>query len=314
MFVPFFFIFSLALAIPQHILTIQHSPKFKSVNRFFKQNNPATNDSDFSILADIGLNSNYSWSELVDELTSLNKHHHHKQYKLFLLQRHGEGFHNIAPDLVANWTCQWQMQDGNDEMEWYDARLTEVGHEQITNLSKSIETEIERRQMPLPESFYVSPMRRTLETWDLTWSTITKQQPLIKEFARETYGIGTESKRHTKEYIGQNYPFAVFEAGFSQNDELWKSEVHESNQHRNYRAAQLLSDIFINDSNQIISIVSHSGLIKSILKVIGHRKWTLKTGQMIPVIIEVDYTKRGRDFNLRKPWGRLPEYCFAHSD
>ncbi|KAK6453694.1 histidine phosphatase superfamily [Scheffersomyces xylosifermentans] len=309
MLIAYLYLLALGNCFTQQILTVQRSPKFKSLNRYFKQNDPETNDTDFNVLDDIGLNPNYSWPEVLEELTDLNRQFHHKQYKLFLLQRHGEGYHNIAPDLVSNWTCHWQLVKGNGEMEWYDAQLTPTGIDQITSLSNSIAREIEHRNMPLPHSYYVSPLRRTLQTWNLTWPSITSDRPVVKEYARETYGIGTESQRHSKKYIEAYYPFATFEPGFTEEDELWEADLHESTQHRNYRAAQLLSDIFVHDSNMVISVVSHSGLIKSILNVIGHRKWELKTGQMIPVVIKVDYSKRGKQFNLSKPWGKLPDYC-----
>lgn len=54
------------------------------------------------------------------------------------------------------------------------------------------------------------------------------------------------------------------------------------------RTKKLLEDIFNNDSNTFISLTSHSGAISSILRVIGHRKFPLATGSVIPVLVRAD--------------------------
>ena len=67
--------------------------------------------------------------------------------------------------------------------------------------------------MPWPVKYFTSPLRRTLQTWELTWKDLKHETPLIKELARETYGIQTESKRHNKTYIHTNWPIFEFEKG-----------------------------------------------------------------------------------------------------
>lgn len=55
------------------------------------------------------------------------------------------------------------------------------------------------------------------------------------------------------------------------------------------RTKTLLEDIFRNDSNTFISLTSHSGAISSILRVIGHRRFPLATGSVIPVLVRADF-------------------------
>ena len=55
------------------------------------------------------------------------------------------------------------------------------------------------------------------------------------------------------------------------------------------RTKKLLEDIFSNDSNTFISLTSHSGAISSILRVIGHQKFQLATGSVIPVLVRADF-------------------------
>ena len=48
----------------------------------------------------------------------------------------------------------------------------------------------------------------------------------------------------------------------------------------------LLEDVWETDSNSLISFTAHSGAIASVLRVIGHRVFRLKTGAMVPVLVK----------------------------
>lgn len=285
---------------------------YQAIDGLFQQTDVTTNDTTFDIYEEnFGLNPGVTWDSVMGSLRLMNTKSP-SIYKLFFLARHGEGFHNIAPGLYnsSEWTCKLQQQNGNDQMEWYDAMLTSEGHQQINELSVFWHQQI-KDSAPKPQSFYVSPLRRTLQTFNSTWNNIIDNEtvPVIKEFARETFGIGTESKRHSKQYIATNWPRMKFEDGFREEDELWEYDRHETNQHRNFRARLLMNDIFMNDSNDVISITAHKGLIKSILKVVNHRKWNLKTGEVIPVLIKASDLGRMYPPKLDHPWHTLPDTC-----
>lgn len=289
--------------------------KYDVVQGLFQQTDDDTDALKFDINDDnFGLKKGVSWDDVLDKLKDLNDNDDGEVYKLFFLARHGEGYHNIAPDGYSkeNWTCYWSIQDGNGTMEWYDAMLTDNGIDQINQLSKSWKKQLYTNNAPLPQSYYVSPMRRCLQTYNYTWSSILNDTkvPLIKEFARETYGIDSQSRRHNKTYIEEFAAFAKFEDGFTELDELWEADKNESSEHRQYRATVLFNDIFSKDSSDIISITSHSGTVSSMLKVLNHRKFSLKTGQMIPVLV------KGSDFGKYTPpklsdsdWDTLPKEC-----
>ncbi|EGW33713.1 phosphomutase-like protein [Spathaspora passalidarum NRRL Y-27907] len=273
-------------------------PEFNTTTDYFIQSDPKQPRQ--HPITNFGLKDQWTWDSLIEQIKLLPSH------KLFLLQRHGEGYHNIAPANYSKheWNCYWQLRSGNGEVEWEDARLTPTGQAQITSLQKQITN---TENFPRPHAFYVSPLRRTLETWELTWYD-QGEVATIKELARETYGIGTESKRHSKTYIETHYPGFAFELGFTESDELWNPDFHESEQHRNYRAAKLLQEIFNeNQENNVISLVAHSGLIKSILQVIGHRKWPMYTGELIPVVIAMTYDSK--TYSLDDPWRSLKDVC-----
>lgn len=48
----------------------------------------------------------------------------------------------------------------------------------------------------------------------------------------------------------------------------------------------LLEDIFGSDKNTFLSLTAHSGAICSILRVIRHREFRLKTGAVMPVFVK----------------------------
>ena len=101
-----------------------------------------------------------------------------------------------------------------------------------------------------------------------------------------------------------------FEDGFNELDELWKPNLRETSQHRKYRAASLLTEIFANTTadDKVISLVTHLGLISSILDVVGHRSYTMQTGGLIPVVIHKKKNKT-KTYNLDKPDKTYSDIC-----
>lgn len=50
----------------------------------------------------------------------------------------------------------------------------------------------------------------------------------------------------------------------------------------------LLDDVFSHDDSTYISFTSHSGAIGGILRVLGHRQFSLVTGAVIPVLVKAE--------------------------
>jgi broad specificity phosphatase PhoE len=101
-------------------------------------------------------------------------------------------------------------------------------------------------------------------------------------------GQHTCDRRSTATEIAEEYPSYHFEDGFTDEDLLWDPKVRESNEDRNKRLRSLLDDIFATDESTYISLTAHSGAITSVLEVLGHRKFALATGAMIPVVVMVE--------------------------
>jgi hypothetical protein len=121
---------------------------------------------------------------------------------------------------------------------------------------------------------------------------MTLPSPLLflcgKQKLRETLGVHTCDRRSSKTYLTETFPEFGFEKGFTEYDELWDPDVRESNAERDLRLGEALRGIVENDDSTYITISAHSGTITSILAVIGHRDFGLKTGAVIPVVVKVE--------------------------
>ncbi len=160
--------------------------------------------------------------------------------------------------------------------------------------------------IPLPETYYVSPMTRTIETADATFQSLALPQdkqyrPLIKENLREVMGVHTCDKRSTRTHLEQAFPHLEFEKGFSDADELWQADYREPKSARRYRLGSLLDDIFAHDDGVFVSLTAHSGAIASILEVVGHRGFALETGGVIPVFVKAERREVEREVPEREP-------------
>lgn len=208
--------------------------------------------------------------------------------------------------------CYWSALDGADGIRWADALLTSTGQEQAKDV-RALWKEQLPRGIPPPETYYVSPLTRTIETADLSFQELdlpkTKPyKPLIKELLREALGIHTCDRRSTKSHIAKAFPHVTFEAGFSEEDRLWEPDYREPGSARRYRLAQLLDDVFATDDNVFLSLTAHSGAIASILEATGHRAFALETGGVIPIFVKAEKVDGERVKPPKEP-SEAPPMC-----
>lgn len=210
--------------------------------------------------------------------------------------RHGEGWHNAAESFYGTpaWNCYWSLINGNSTASWTDAELTANGVKQALIANGAWRRGIEDEGMPVPGSWYSSPLQRCLATANLTFSGLSLPQnskpfiPTIKEGLREGISIHTCDRRHNKTFIAQQYPDWPFEAGFVESDPYWNGVTAETSGAQDIRSKKVLDDIFDFDQSTFISFTSHSGEIASILRVVGHRVFSLSTGAVIPVLVKAE--------------------------
>ncbi|KAJ5235238.1 uncharacterized protein N7469_004406 [Penicillium citrinum] len=299
---------------------------FSTVQGYFLQDDPSTDPNTFDYAkSNFGLVDQLygseikesadesQWQKFDKEIQRLNSQAEPStKYKVLFLGRHGEGVHNVAERRYGTkaWDClqsvpkqtgwnqlnliqeYWSLLEGDEYGTWADARLTDVGISQAKTARAVWEEQI-GQGIPTPESYYVSPLIRCCATAKVTFNELgiplTKPfQPVIKELLRETLGEHTCDRRSSASIIAAEYPQYQFEADFTEEDLLWDPKTRESDEERNERLLRLLNDIFSSDDHVFLSLTAHSGAITSILEVVGHRKFPLQTGGVIPVIVKAE--------------------------
>lgn len=86
--------------------------------------------------------------------------------------------------------------------------------------------------------------------------------------------------------FAHRYPYQI-EAGFTEEDELWRADERETPAQQTTRLHQAMSDFFDTDSSNshYVSLSAHSGTIRAILQAVQFpRAYNLMTGGMIPVV------------------------------
>ncbi|PGH14940.1 hypothetical protein AJ80_05703 [Polytolypa hystricis UAMH7299] len=261
------------------------------------------------------------WERFGYKLRSLNRAAGtNTRFALLYLGRHGEGYHNVAESYYGTeaWDCYWSLLDGNETSTWADARLTDAGKAQAELARDTWIAQI-KNKVPLPEIYYTSPLDRCLSTAQITFDDLDLPtgkdfKPIVKELLRETLGIHTCDRRSSASYIRSAYPDYVIPHSFAEEDPLWDAKLRESNSARSARLRKFLVDIFTPNNNKdpsphhdqdeededthsansrvnkdtYISLTAHSGAITSILEIVGHRKFAVSTGGVIPVLVRVE--------------------------
>lgn len=103
----------------------------------------------------------------------------------------------------------------------------------------------------------------------------------MKELFREVIGAHTCDQRSTRSVIEKEWPDVVFEQGFREDDELFKSEWRESNDAHDQRSRKALDGVFgkgeDGEGKSWVSLSSHSGAIASLLRGMSPVFYTVTT-------------------------------------
>ncbi|KAJ2898696.1 hypothetical protein MKZ38_003747 [Zalerion maritima] len=186
--------------------------------------------------------------------------------------------------------------------------LTPAGEEQTVKAANFfLEKFLEG--LPAPQSYYSSPLSRCTTTANLTFASLDLPRerpfrPVIKEYLREGVSIHTCDRRSNRTYISSIFepenPL-TFEEGFAEFDGLWDGVLVESRSSQEWRSKVVLDDIFTADGNTWLSIASHSGEVRTLLSVLGHRTFRLSTGQIIPVLVRATYVDEEEPATATEP-------------
>lgn len=276
---------------------------FEPVPGFFVQSDPEIDDLAFRY-TEQQLGRKATWPELEEKLAALNKAAKPNEcYKMVFCARHGQGFHNYVVDKYGMdaWDSTWKGRGTDGDVVYGpDAMLTELGLAQAAENNQVWRREIAEHGAPVPHAFYVSPLQRLCWTLVNTWDGLRgEKKPLVVELLRETIGQNLCDKRSPKLVILERFAPHGFEVepGFLEEDTLFtdKRELAEEHALRVNRFCQALFEEewdgqAVNKekahAKSIISTTTHAGTIRLFIVVFGHRRFTISTGGMVPIVVK----------------------------
>jgi len=185
----------------------------------------------------------------------------------------------------------WARQEGDEHAHWADAHLTEIGEQQARDVNTFWRTALADAKVPAPETYYTSPFYRCLQTASLSFSSLDLPAdrpfvPVVKELLRETNGVHTCDRRGASSIIRKDFPMYVLEKGLPETDVSWTPDRRETPVEHILREHVLLEQVFAEDEHEFISFTAHSGTIAAVLGAVGHRRFALPTGGVIPIVVK----------------------------
>ena len=250
-----------------------------------------------------------NWKELYHAIPRNTKNRH---YKLLILARHGQGYHNAAILRygMEKWDAYWSLLSGDEHGEWLDSKLTPLGKDQVRRTGSNVLLPMAKQLGMLPHVFFSSPMRRCLETFIESWTPVlaetqelpagTKISTRIIEGLRETLGSHTCDKRVAHSMAVDEYQDFSTESGhtvhwqyvpdYPEDDELWLPDHRETCAEMDKRTLNGLFELFnqLSSEEKFISLTCHSGVIQSVLRNLQHPPiYNLDTGKVVAVVVEV---------------------------
>ncbi|CCK68288.1 uncharacterized protein KNAG_0A06270 [Huiozyma naganishii CBS 8797] len=253
-----------------------------------------------------------AWKELYESIPQDTGTHH---YKLLVIARHGQGYHNAAILRYGEprWNEYWSLLNGDEFGEWVDSKLTPLGYTQVKQVGKNVLLPMINELGFLPHKFFCSPMRRCLETFIGSWTnvfhnhcnTLTLQDcsvtNVVIENIREKLGEHTCDKRVNHSItVGEYQDFQTdsghtiqwdYTENYPEEDQLWLPDRRETDKEIDERIHEGLREIFnqLSTEDKFISITCHSGVIGSILRNMKHPAINnLDTGKIVCLVTEIE--------------------------
>lgn len=180
--------------------------------------------------------------------------------------------------------------DSVDGVVLSDAHLVQEGIDQATQLS-SLWAEILAHGAPFPTALYSSPLTRCLQTSRLVFAPLCAArglpyQPTVKELLRERMTDHTCDRRSSRTYIAGAFPEARIEDGFTETDELWRSDRWEPMHEHLARKQAVLEDIFDNATGSVVSLAMHSMAVAVTMRVCGMEEYRVREGTSHALLVK----------------------------
>lgn len=215
-----------------------------------------------------------------------------ESFRVLFIGRAVESKHNVASGKYgpADFDNFKSKHPGDAQFNWTDPQITVRGKVQTERNFAFMSTQLAEQKMPGPQSYYVSPLARTLDTAEKNFAALDLPldrpfRPVIKEDLRETHGIRMCDKRSSATWIQEHFPSFIMEEGFTYDDDRWNPDTRETEEQHTARTHRFLDAMFASDASTWISLTCHAGTSKTLWTVLGHRPWPLKMGEIVPVLV-----------------------------
>ncbi|EGZ27664.1 hypothetical protein PHYSODRAFT_261613 [Phytophthora sojae] len=251
------------------------SSRFRHHSGFFAQGDP-TVPVPASNAPRMGLVEGKTWEDVQAAMDPSGA-----RMKLVVFLRHGEGTHNVAIEKYGSdaWNSYYCKLP-----EFLDAPLTPKGVQQATEASARLNTETSRG-LHL-EHVLMSPLERALKTFTIAYQSQKNVSSKPLELPREILGVDTCDERRSISEKKRQYPDLDFSGFESDADPWWTPDHRETDSELEARANKFLEVLFSDVSAQRVGVVSHSVFGAALLRVIGHREYSLGTAEFLPLLIE----------------------------
>ncbi|KAF3933127.1 hypothetical protein ABW19_dt0202360 [Dactylella cylindrospora] len=238
-------------------------------------------------------NDEPDWKAFVEKVKELNSNAEPDvTYKVLYLARHGE----VKTWGHPMWDRELAVRNEYEGLVYGpDPDLTETGKGEAREINQIWKTQITKYGLyhagAMPQRFYCSPFTRAVRTLEKTWDDIVLNLPdaprvAVRENFRETIGRHSCDKRGKMSVLKEKFQFVDVEEGMADGDEIWTEIREDETEPMDARLRYGLDNIFLEAGETFISITAHSGCLRSVLRVVGHRLFTLETSKMIPVIVK----------------------------
>uniref|UniRef100_K3W7W0 Phosphoglycerate mutase-like protein n=1 Tax=Globisporangium ultimum (strain ATCC 200006 / CBS 805.95 / DAOM BR144) TaxID=431595 RepID=K3W7W0_GLOUD len=254
--------------------TVRLIPGFFAQGEALQQEQPVTGSP-----PNMGLLSGKTWGDVNALIRESEKHG--PQVKLVILMRHGEGLHNADKARAGDQVWENELQF---LPKYIDAPLTEAGVAQSKDAAKVLEEQISCGGLQV-QRVIVSPLDRTLATYEHTFASFQKIPVTSMEITRETLGVCPCDQRKPMASKVATYLHIDFSSVQDEDDVWWKADHRETDEEITARGLQFLHEVYFNQPETHFAVVTHSGFSRGCFRALGHRYYRPQNAEFIPLLI-----------------------------
>ncbi|KAK8865772.1 hypothetical protein IAR55_000919 [Kwoniella newhampshirensis] len=225
-----------------------------------------------------------------------------ERVKVIYAARHGQAEHNA---IMERYHC-----DGHEAEQYadlHDPDLTALGRSQAAATSSALQREASRG-MPLPQRWFVSPLKRAGETCGIEWGWLFGDvsgaeggagnggkghgvPARVVENIREHLHVHVCDSRSSITELKSEFPSFIYPSDMPDSDTLWKSgdvRGRETEEELVSRRGRGIGEVLeMSEGVTYISVTAHSGAMRGIYKSLGVPVRPLEVGEMNVLVLRV---------------------------